>query len=316
MNFAKGNILPYFFLLGAPNSGTEIVANILAHHKDIYLPKVNELKYFSNDDIYRRGIGYYYQYFEDVKEQKAIGEVSPQYLLHGSKVARRMRYLYHDRHEQLRFIVVLKNPIERTLEHYKELFEQGVEQLDFEQALIRESKLAEDKRILARGLTLGLYVSCSKYGEQLNRWFDAYKREQFLILTEDDLKLNPAKSYKRICAHLGIPFQAILPIQKNIYRKSFFRRFKLTNTLLGRENSNVILNTANRHLASQKTYKVRAEIIEQLKSVFRTDLESLPLYLQQHCLSQWNLSTVKEKQTVLKADPLVYSTGSLKLGMN
>ena len=49
------------------------------------------------------------------------------------------------------------------------------------------------------------YLERGKYAEQLDRWFQYFPRERFLILKSEDLFQDPAPLYKEVLEFLGLP---------------------------------------------------------------------------------------------------------------
>ena len=88
--------LPDFLIVGAPRSGTSSMHRYLREHPDIFLPSRKELHYFSfslltahlngpgDEDVPHNlceTLNEYERHFADAGNEKAVGEVSPSYLL-------------------------------------------------------------------------------------------------------------------------------------------------------------------------------------------------------------------------------------------
>jgi hypothetical protein len=52
-------------------------------------------------------------------------------------------------------------------------------------------------------------VERGKYSQQLKRWLEVFPREQFLILTSDELNAEFQQTMQRAFAFLGLPAQEI-----------------------------------------------------------------------------------------------------------
>ena len=49
------------------------------------------------------------------------------------------------------------------------------------------------------------YVARGRYAEQLERWFDAFPREQVLVVFSDDLENKPVETMAEVQEFLGLP---------------------------------------------------------------------------------------------------------------
>ena len=70
--------LPNLICPGAQKSGTTTLFDILVQHPEIYKPKIKEQHFF--DLNYDKGMNYYSQFYEEVKDEKYIPDFSPFYL--------------------------------------------------------------------------------------------------------------------------------------------------------------------------------------------------------------------------------------------
>jgi len=87
------NNLPNFIIIGAMKAATTSAYTYLLQHPDIYMPKVKEPMFFNNykqendylikgrKGVKNRTLEKYKSLFNNVKNEKAIGEASPAYIL-------------------------------------------------------------------------------------------------------------------------------------------------------------------------------------------------------------------------------------------
>ena len=104
-------------------------------------------------------------------------------------------------------IVLLRDPVERTLSQLFHSRRLGFEPLDPEQALAAElERLEGAEDVLARpdGLHRShqehSYVSRSRYEQQLARWLRHVDRERMLLLRSEDLFLDPHRVWRQLQA--------------------------------------------------------------------------------------------------------------------
>ena len=196
-------VKPNFFILGAAKSGTTFLYNTLTNHPDIFFPTEKEPSFLSSHfDKHINSAAKYFELFDDVKNEKIIGEASPNYLSDPTS-PRILKGLFPD----AKFIIALRNPADRAYSLYVNLRRYGHESYNtFEQAL-----LAEDKRLNSLEFKEKhqyfyhfLYFNSGLFGEQIKRYFDLFNKEQFHIVTLDQLRNNLAETIKNILIFLEV----------------------------------------------------------------------------------------------------------------
>ncbi len=191
-----------FICIGAQKAGTTTLADIISRHPDIYIPPVKETKFFLFDEDYQKGKTFYDSYFKGKSNQKAVGEVDPDYLLFPYTAQRIADTLGKD----IRIIVVLRNPADRAYSHYLMTKKKGLEPFDFEKALEAESgrkQNLKEQKIYA-------YLERGYYGMQIEAFLKVFPKENFLFLTfEDDLIQNTELTIERVQKFLNVPVQVL-----------------------------------------------------------------------------------------------------------
>ena len=121
--------------IGAAKSATTSLYDILRQHSNVYLPSFKEPHFFDNPDNYDKGIAWYSKtYFSRALEKNKIGDFTPTYLFE-SKAAER---IYKDLGPNTRFIIILRDPVERAYSHYLHSKRDQNETLSFFDALEKE----------------------------------------------------------------------------------------------------------------------------------------------------------------------------------
>ena len=118
--------LPNFLIIGVQKAGTSSIYNYLKQHPQVYMSPVKETNFFERDwenadaearDRKKNGIYTFAQYsqlFDNVTDEIAIGEASPNYLFHYEASASLIQnYL-----PEVKLIAILRNPIERAYSDY------------------------------------------------------------------------------------------------------------------------------------------------------------------------------------------------------
>ena len=140
------------------------------------------------------------------------GESTPYYLYH-PLAPRRARALVPD----TLIVVVLRDPVERAFSHFKERRSNGTETLSFAEAIeLEPQRLAgEEARILGDDGYISFahrhssYLAQGRYAPMLERWFDAFGRDQVLVEISEDMYANPQASVDRVTDRLDLPRRAL-----------------------------------------------------------------------------------------------------------
>ena len=215
-----GSQLPTFLCVGAQKAGTTTLHALLSLHPEIYLPPQKELQYFSLH--YAEGLEWYQNCFAGASPSQCIGEITPYYLFHPYVAERIANDL-----GKIRIIILLRDPVARTLSHYAHAYRHGFETLPLEQALAMEpSRLLEADRVLK--LSDGRhqqhqecsYLNRSLYRMQVQRYWEYFGRENVLIFPCERLFSRPWKVLKEVFAFLNVstiskPSRSILRSHQN-----------------------------------------------------------------------------------------------------
>ena len=167
--------LPNFMCIGASKSGTTSLYDILKQHSNIFLPTFKEPHFFDISPVYEHGISWYDKtYFSGVKKEKCIGDFTPTYLFDKYAPERILSSLG----KNVKFIIILRNPVDRAYSHYLHSKRDLHEHLSFEDAL--KKKVYENNNYLTYLRTS--YVEQGKYADMLQRYFALFSKDNFLIL--------------------------------------------------------------------------------------------------------------------------------------
>ena len=212
--------IPNLFILGAAKAGTTTLSKILSKHHQVYFPKVKETLFFSNDDIYSRGLNWYARsFFSEVENQKIICEATPHYLYWADKVAPRIKKAIKG--ENVKFVVILRNPIERTYSAYWNMVSEGLENMSFRDAIEAETRRLSSnaQELRFSGSMKYGYLRGSNYSSQLSTYFKYFHKQSFFFLFLDELKDQFQKSITGLHQFLNINTNSeIEPLAANASR--------------------------------------------------------------------------------------------------
>ena len=203
--------LPDFLIAGVPKAGTTALHAALTRHPDLFLSPIKEPKFFLTDGppptkggpgdalTYREHVWQRERYealFDAAPPGALRGEATPLYLYDSGAMAR-IRALIPD----VKLIVIIRDPVERAHSNWTHLWSAGLEpEGEFLRACAEEPG-----RIAAGWASFWHYTALSRYGEQLERAFRLFPRDQVLVLRYRLLIDDPAATLDRICAFLGVP---------------------------------------------------------------------------------------------------------------
>ena len=205
--------LPDFFIIGAGKSGTTSLAKYIAQHPQIYVPEVKELHFFlfaNNPPDYYSGhvlgpvliysLDDYISYFKDA-EDKLSCDCSVTYMYRDGfkQVIKNIKKFYtNGKWKELKFIVILRDPIERAFSQYITRLCDGEDE-PFVKACF---SWGDRKR---KGWSIAYdYLGFSFYYEPLKAYIHEFGRDNIRIYLYEDLKERPLWLVKDIFQFLGV----------------------------------------------------------------------------------------------------------------
>lgn len=211
--------LPNFICIGIQKAGTSWLYSMLKQHPEVLVSEPKELHYFNRDVNYRKGWDWYLSHFQGHGTEKAVGEMTPDYLwireehrevpgfVATPNVPKRMAEVLPD----IRLIAILRNPVTRAVSSY------------FHH--IGAARLSPNRRITEVGDEWGI-LSMGYYADHLEHWYQYYPPERFQILIyEEDLLENTRPStLRQVFEHIGVDpgFEVTNPEARYNKRRSPF----------------------------------------------------------------------------------------------
>jgi hypothetical protein len=195
-----------FFIVGAPKGGTTAMYTYLKSHPGVFFPERKEPHFFGSDlefhDHSRISFDEYAGLFSDAKVGQKLGDASVFYLL--SKTAAQEVKAYN---ANAKIVIMLRNPVDVMHSFHSQRLFNGTEDVEsFAEAIAAETERRSGKRLPPRiGLRQGLYYrDVVNFGDQVERYFDAFGRDAVHIILYDDFVADLMGCYKRLCAFLEI----------------------------------------------------------------------------------------------------------------
>lgn len=189
-------MLPNWLGLGPGRAGTTTLFEILKTHPDIYLSPQKECSFFNFEgQLTELDLAWYEAtYFNTYSGQLSIGEISPRYFPSFSAHLNVNKLLGNN----TKFIITLRNPVDRALSHYRHEIKNLYEIRSFPDVMNLVPTTSGMR-------SSNIYIQHSLYSSNLARWLSLFPKENFLILYfEKDIAKNLKYTLKRICEHLEV----------------------------------------------------------------------------------------------------------------
>lgn len=275
--------MPDFICVGPGKTGTNTLFQCLLEHPSISLPEhVKGIRFF--DKFYDRGIDWYAKFFDNCPDSSIKGEISETYF-YNEKVPERI----HKHLPDVKIIIVLRNPVERTFKAYLQLCKLGLMSGSFDDALKNHNNLISD----------------NFYYTHLERFLRYFPRENMLIMLFDDLRDDQELFIKKIYNFLGVDNE-FKPESLGVkFNPSGLPRFRIINQLAFRtiwilrelnllpiieraKKSGLVRALLFKRLNDNEHQIMSEETKEYLMDIYRDDINKLSGYLDRN-LNDWLL---------------------------
>ncbi len=310
---------PNLFIVGEPKCGTTSLYEYLKQHPDIFMSKIKEPKFWSKnfhkeieEHNKKRGTIFNKNHFifftlEDYENlfkdcsKKIAGEASMTYLY--STVAAKEIHSYNP---EAKIIATFRNPVDflHSL-HSQWLFTRNETIEDFEEALKAEDDRKQGKRIpkdIYLPPSFLYYSKWAKFSEHLNRYYEIFDKEQIKIIILDDLKENPAKTYKEIIEFLNLADftpeftpanenKKLIPAFKPMV--DFIRRYNIFKIVLPRNAYYKLSRAFYRLLVTKQPREpMDTELRKTLMKKYKPEVEKLSKLINRDLVTLWGYDKV------------------------
>lgn len=233
-----------FLIGGVQKSGTTALAHCLSQHPRVLLPAGKEAHVFDApdfDDIWDLAQierSYAPHYSEDM-EGRLVGDATPIYCLHERFVQRIARY-----NPQMRWVLLLRDPVERAISHYHMERARGDERWPLLPALLLERWRLRghlDDFSADSPLRRHSYRLRGDYARQLDTLYRHFDRSQVLVLRSDEFQRMPRECLVRVYTHLDLEGPIRVPEQTHVFSGDYTPpsrhslTWRITRWLLRRE---------------------------------------------------------------------------------
>ena len=177
--------LPNFVVIGAMKSATTTLALQLSSLEGVFVSDPKEPNFFSNDEIYSKGMGWYESLFVGAEGCQLIGEASTHY----TKLPTYPRTLerFREALPDVKLIYVMRHPIDRVVSQYIHEWSQRLVSGPIDDEIARNPWM----------------VDYGRYAMQIAPWLEAYGASRVLPVFNERLRAAPQAELGRVCKFLG-----------------------------------------------------------------------------------------------------------------
>ena len=178
-------MLPDFYIIGAMKCGTSTLQAQLARLPGVFMCEPKEPNFFSDPDVWKRGMGWYEALFADAAPGQLIGEASTHYTKWPDLPDAPARVAAATPDAKL--IYCVRDPLARALSHYRHEWTMGA--------------APDGPETAAR--TMPQLWQYGSYDKQIGRWLDHFDTDRVLIVSLERLQAHPDAEFARVLAFLG-----------------------------------------------------------------------------------------------------------------
>ncbi len=263
---------PDFMIIGAMKSATSTLHAQLAANAGFFMSRPKEPNFFSDDEVWSRGLDWYAGLFAGAPSGALRGESSTHYtkLPTHPHTLERLAASVRTR----RFVYVMRQPIERLVSHYIHEWTQGVYREPIDEALERRPELVD--------------YGC--YARQLAPWLARFGRAAVLPVFFERLTAEPDTELNRIARFLGhtgaISWNAALGAQnasRERMRSSALRDALVASPLLTSMRRRFVPRALRERIKARWQMRERPSLLNEARAqaerAFDADLATLGAWL-------------------------------------
>ena len=238
---------PDFIIMGAQKCGTTSLYYYLNQHPQILQTFQKETRFFSWNWVESQaGKDWYLSHFPQLPQGESFltGEASPDYFYFPDS-EKRLFSMFPD----TKLILLLRNPIDRSISDYYHSKRYGAEPRSLEEVLKIQTillyKIANNEIVLSDQLLDEMqpnYFLNSVYIYFIEKWLSLFPRNQLLVLATEDLELKPKETMKVVYSFLGVCYHDIeeyfkhnsnsYPPISSSFRQTLYEHFQPFNKML------------------------------------------------------------------------------------
>ena len=202
-----------FVIGGTQKGGTSALDSFLRQHPDICMPETKKELHFFDREADDTDYNKYHADFRPKPEHRVIGEASPIYMYWETAPYRIWKY-----NPKMKWILALRNPVERAFSAWNMETKRGKEKLAFAEAIEKEPERCREALPLQHRVYS--YVDRGFYAHQVRRLFNIFGKEKCLILLNEELRSDHKETLRRVFEFLGVD-SSFVPREASVFEQEY-----------------------------------------------------------------------------------------------
>jgi hypothetical protein len=226
----KTRELPQCIIIGVRKGGTRALLDFLSIHPGIQSAG-REIHFFDRDENYNLGLDWYRSQMPLSTPGQITIEKTPKYF-----VTREVPERIAKMNASIKLILIVRDPLERTISDYAQLKWNGKGPRGFENAAIDNATGRVNIRF--KSITYSLYYV------HFRHWLKYFTLKQMLVMNSEDFAKNPSKTLAKIETFLNLEHALTEDLfyfnvtkgfycLKEQYKSTFLRRSQISGGCLG-----------------------------------------------------------------------------------
>lgn len=171
-----------------------------------------ELHFFDREEE-NRDYTKYHANFKPKPQQRVTGEASPIYMYWETAPYRIWKY-----NPKMKWILALRNPVERAFSAWNMETKRGKEKLSFAEAIEREPERCREALPLQHRVFS--YVDRGLYAHQVRRLFNIFGKGNCFILLSEELRNEHQETLRHIFGFLGVD-SSFVPPEASVFEQEY-----------------------------------------------------------------------------------------------
>ena len=202
-----------FVIGGTQKGGTSALDSFLRQHPEVCMPQTKKELHFFDREADDTDYNKYHADFRPKPEHRVIGEASPIYMYWETAPYRIWKY-----NPKMKWILALRNPVERAFSAWNMETKRGKEKLAFAEAIEKEPERCREALPLQHRVYS--YVDRGFYAHQVRRLFNIFGKEKCLILLNEELRSDHKETLRRVFEFLGVD-SSFVPREASVFEQEY-----------------------------------------------------------------------------------------------
>ena len=177
------------------------------------MPQTKKELHFFDREVENTDYEKYHANFKPKPKHRVIGEASPIYMYWETAPYRIWKY-----NPKMKWILVLRNPVERAFSAWNMETKRGKEKLSFAEAI--EKELERCREALPLQHRVFSYVDRGFYAHQVRRLSNIFGKDNCLVLLNEELRNDHTKTLRRVFEFLGIA-KSFVPPEASVFEQEY-----------------------------------------------------------------------------------------------